>query len=63
LGDVLVASQGQRDPGYVEADGQRVMQAADIPVRIALGRGQASETVYTCDFSHAYVSINADYRS
>jgi len=63
LGDVLVASQGQRDPGYVEADGQRVMQAADIPVRIALGRGQASDTVYTCDFSHAYVSINADYRS
>jgi len=63
LGDVLVASQGQRDPGYQEADGQRVMQAADIPIRIALGRGQASDTVYTCDFSHAYVSINADYRS
>jgi len=63
LGDVLVASQGQRDPSYQEADGQRVMQAADIPVRIALGRGHASDTVYTCDFSHAYVSINADYRS
>jgi len=63
LGDVLVVSQGGRDPGYQEADGQRVMQAADIPVRIALGRGDASETVYTCDFSHEYVRINADYRS
>jgi len=63
LGDVLVASQGERDPAYTEADGQRVMQAADIPVRIALGRGEAVETVYTCDFSHEYVSINADYRS
>jgi len=63
LGDVLVVSQGERDPAYTEADGQRVMQAADIPVRIALGRGEVSETVYTCDFSHEYVSINADYRS
>ncbi|WP_397475156.1 bifunctional ornithine acetyltransferase/N-acetylglutamate synthase, partial [Pusillimonas sp.] len=63
LGDVLVASQGQRHPDYHEEDGQRVMQEAEIPMRIALGRGNASETVYTCDFSHDYVSINADYRS
>jgi len=63
LGDVLVVSQGQRDPGYQESDGQRVMQATDIPMRIALGRGTARETVYTCDFSHDYVSINASYRS
>ena len=63
LGDVLVASQGQRHPDYQEKDGQRVMQEAEIPMRIALGRGNATETVYTCDFSHDYVSINADYRS
>ncbi len=63
LGDVLVASQGQRNPDYREEDGQRVMKEAEIMVRIALGRGQVSETVYTCDFSHDYVSINADYRS
>ena len=63
LGDVLVASQGQRNPDYREEDGQRVMKEAEILVRIALGRGQVSETVYTCDFSHDYVSINADYRS
>jgi glutamate N-acetyltransferase/amino-acid N-acetyltransferase len=39
------------------------MAEAEILVRVSLGRGAASETVYTCDFSHEYVSINADYRS
>lgn len=63
LGDVLVASNGQRHPQYQEEDGQRVMKEAEITVRIALGRGDVAETVYTCDFSHEYVSINADYRS
>ena len=63
LGDVLVATQGGRNPSYQEADGQRVMKEAEILVRIALGRGNTTETVYTCDFSHEYVSINADYRS
>ena len=63
LDDVLVAKDGGRNPAYQEADGQRVMKQAEILVRIALGRGQVSDTVYTCDFSHEYVSINADYRS
>ena len=63
LGDVLVAEQGARNPNYQEADGQRVMREAEILVRVALGRGTVTETVYTCDFSHEYVSINADYRS
>lgn len=63
LGDVLVASQGQRNPAYREEDGKRVMKEAEIPMRIALGRGSVADTVYTCDFSHEYVSINADYRS
>nr|WP_312487599.1 bifunctional glutamate N-acetyltransferase/amino-acid acetyltransferase ArgJ [Achromobacter ruhlandii] len=63
LDDVLVAKDGGRNPAYQEADGQRVMKQAEIAVRIALGRGQVSDTVYTCDFSHEYVSINADYRS
>jgi len=63
LGDTLVASDGGRHPDYTEEDGQRVMQQAEITVRIALGRGDHAETVYTCDFSHEYVSINADYRS
>lgn len=63
LGDTLVASRGERHPDYQEEDGQRVMKEPEIDVRVALGRGEASETVYTCDFSHEYVSINADYRS
>ncbi|TMS58032.1 bifunctional glutamate N-acetyltransferase/amino-acid acetyltransferase ArgJ [Imbroritus primus] len=63
LDDVWVAKDGGRNPDYREEDGQRVMQQAEITVRIALGRGQAQATVWTCDFSHEYVSINADYRS
>ena len=63
LGDVYVAKNGGRNPDYQESDGQRVMKEPEILVRIALGRGNVTETVYTCDFSHEYVSINADYRS
>lgn len=63
LGDVLVAKNGGRNPDYQESDGQRIMKELEILVRIALGRGNVTETVYTCDFSHEYVSINADYRS
>ena len=63
LDDVQVAGQGARYPAYRESDGQRVMQQSEITVRVVLGRGLASETVWTCDLSHDYVSINADYRS
>ena len=63
LGDVWVAKNGGRNPEYQEADGQRVMQAPEITVKIDLGRGDASQTIWTCDLSHDYVSINADYRS
>jgi glutamate N-acetyltransferase/amino-acid N-acetyltransferase len=63
LEDVHVAVNGGRNPTYKEEDGQRVMQQSEITVRVVLGRGAASETVWTCDLSHEYVSINADYRS
>ena len=63
LDDVHVAVKGGRNPAYREEDGQRVMKQSEITVRVNLGRGNASETVWTCDFSHDYVSINADYRS
>ena len=63
LDDVWVAKDGGRHPDYQEADGQRVMKQAEIVVRAHLGRGQATQTVWTCDLSHEYVSINADYRS
>ena len=63
LGDVHVVTGGGRHPQYREEDGQRVMKEAEIVVRIGLGRGTSTETVWTCDFSHDYVTINADYRS
>ena len=63
LDDVHVATRGGRNPAYREEDGQRVMKQSEILVRVALGRGDASDTVWTCDFSHDYVTINADYRS
>ena len=63
LDDVLVAKNGGRHPDYLEADGQRVMKQSEITVRVVLGRGQALDTVWTCDLSYDYVKINADYRS
>ncbi|MEY3719983.1 MAG: bifunctional glutamate N-acetyltransferase/amino-acid acetyltransferase ArgJ, partial [Pseudomonadota bacterium] len=63
LDDVWVAKQGGRNPDYREEDGQRVMKQSEITVRVTLSRGTASATIWTCDLSHDYVSINADYRS
>jgi len=63
LDDVCVVQNGGRNPAYQEADGQRVMKQSEITIRINLGRGTATDTVWTCDLSHDYVSINADYRS
>ena len=63
LDDVHVAHQGGRHPAYQEADGQRVMKQSEITVRVDLHRGAAQAEVWTCDLSHDYVSINADYRS
>ncbi|MEF7616487.1 bifunctional glutamate N-acetyltransferase/amino-acid acetyltransferase ArgJ [Aquincola sp. MAHUQ-54] len=63
LDDVHVARAGGRHPDYQEADGQRVMKQSEITVRVDLHRGHAQATVWTCDLSHDYVSINADYRS
>ena len=63
LDEVHVATRGGRHPNYREEDGKRVMKQSEITVRVALGRGAASTTVWTCDLSHDYVSINADYRS
>jgi len=63
LDDVWVAKAGGRNPDYQEADGQRVMKQSEITVRVKIARGDATATVWTCDLSHDYVSINADYRS
>jgi glutamate N-acetyltransferase/amino-acid N-acetyltransferase len=63
LGDVWVAKNGGRNPEYKEEDGQRVMKESEIHVKVDLGRGSVTRTMWTCDLSHEYVSINADYRS
>lgn len=63
LDDVLVAKDGGRAPSYKEEDGQRVMNQAEITVTVKLNRGSVAATIWTCDFSHDYVRINADYRS
>jgi len=63
LDDVAVVRQGGRLATYREEDGQRVMKQSEITIRVGLNRGQVSATVWTCDLSHDYVSINADYRS
>lgn len=63
LDDVMVARAGGRNADYREEDGQRVMKQSEITVRVVLGRGDAAATLWTCDLSHDYVSINADYRS
>ena len=63
LDDVHVAERGGRHPAYREEHGQRVMKRSEITVRVLLRRGTAQALVWTCDLSHEYVSINADYRS
>ena len=63
LNEVAVARDGGRHPDYQEDQGRRIMREAEILVRVVLGRGEAAATLWTCDLSHDYVSINADYRS
>ena len=63
LGDVKVIDRGGRAESYKEEDGARVMKAAEIEVRVELGRGKAATTVWTCDYSYDYVKINAEYRT
>ena len=63
LDEVHVVTKGGRHPDYREEQGQQVMKQSEITVRVLLGRGTASDQVWTCDLSHDYVSINADYRS
>jgi len=63
LDDVAVSKQGDRAPGYREEEGRRVMRKSEIAVRVVLNRGAAATTIWTCDLSHDYVTINAEYRT
>jgi len=63
FGDTLVAKDGERAPGYVEEPVAQYMKGAEITVRVDVGIGQGRATVWTCDLTHGYIEINADYRS
>ncbi len=63
LDDVQICKDGGAAADYTEEAGARVMSQAELTIRVDLGRGQAKDTVYTCDLSYDYVKINADYRS
>jgi glutamate N-acetyltransferase/amino-acid N-acetyltransferase len=63
FGDIRVATQGERDPGYSEAATSAYMKNEEIEVRVGLGLGAGTATVYTCDLTHGYITINGDYRS
>ena len=63
FGDLLVAENGQRAPGYAEAEAAAYMKGAELCVSVDLGLGEGAATIWTCDLTHGYISINADYRS
>ena len=63
FGDILVAEKGWRNPMYREEDGAAFMQQDELTINVDLGLGRASRTVWTCDLTHRYIDINADYRS
>ncbi len=63
LGDILVAQDGWRHPDYREEDGAAYMKGRELVIGVDLGLGRAARTVWTCDLTHRYIDINADYRS
>jgi glutamate N-acetyltransferase/amino-acid N-acetyltransferase len=63
LDEVCIVRQGERAAGYTEAAGQEVMNRDAVTIRVVLGRGTATERIWTCDLSYDYVRINAEYRT
>lgn len=63
FGKLLVAEKGWRSPGYSEADTSAYMKQDELKISVDLGLGKARKTVWTCDLTHGYIDINADYRS
>ena len=63
FGDLLVAKDGERAPGYDEAATSAYMKGEDLDLTVSLGLGDGRATVYTCDLTHGYITINGDYRS
>jgi glutamate N-acetyltransferase/amino-acid N-acetyltransferase len=58
-----VAKNGERAPDYVEEAMAAYMKNAEITIRVDVGVGAGKATIWTCDLTHDYISINADYRS
>jgi glutamate N-acetyltransferase/amino-acid N-acetyltransferase len=63
FGDILVAEKGWRHPDYQEEDGANYMLNPELLIHVDMGLGKASRSVWTCDLTSQYISINADYRS
>ena len=63
FGDLLVAREGERAPGYDEAATSAYMKGEELELTVSLGLGEGRATVYTCDLTHGYITINGDYRS
>ncbi|WP_372605373.1 bifunctional glutamate N-acetyltransferase/amino-acid acetyltransferase ArgJ [Actibacterium sp.] len=63
FGDILVAEKGWVSPDYTEADGAEYMQQPELVIGVDMGLGRGKATVWTCDLTHRYIDINADYRS
>ncbi|AGF46629.1 glutamate N-acetyltransferase/amino-acid N-acetyltransferase [Candidatus Kinetoplastibacterium desouzaii TCC079E] len=63
LNEVLIVKNGAINPDYKEEDGKNVLQQTEIRIKVFIGTGNINETIYTCDLSHEYVTINAEYRS
>ena len=63
FGDILVAETGWVAPSYREADGAAYMKRPELVIGVDLGLGSGEATIWTCDLTHRYIEINADYRS
>ena len=63
IGGIVVASNGEADPDYIEADLIPHMQGREIDIKVDVGIADGQATVWTCDLTHRYIDINADYRS
>ncbi|QFU07093.1 Arginine biosynthesis bifunctional protein ArgJ [Rhodobacteraceae bacterium THAF1] len=63
FGDIEVARDGWVSPDYAEEKGAAYMKAQDLVICVDMGLGDGTATMWTCDLTHAYIQINADYRS
>jgi glutamate N-acetyltransferase/amino-acid N-acetyltransferase len=63
FGEMVLAEKGWRSPDYDEAAASAYMKGEELVITVDLGLGDATKSVWTCDLTHRYIDINADYRS